>query len=50
MSPRRIAKLLGASGALALIILLIVTVSVVRRRDAGQKLAKATVGLAPGSL
>src|SRR5579863_649323 len=50
MSPRRIAKLLGGIGAIALALLLIVTVLVVRRRTAGEKLVKAAVGIAPGSL
>jgi LPS export ABC transporter protein LptC len=50
MSPRRIAKLLGGIGAIALALLLIVTVLVVRHRTVGEKLVKAAVGIAPGSL
>lgn len=50
MSPRRIAKLLAGFGAVALAVILAVTVAVVRHRDAAQKLGTAAVGLMPGTL
>ena len=49
MSPRRIAKLLAGVGAVALVLLLAVTIVVVRHRSAGSKLALATAVL-PGTL
>ncbi|MGH7843411.1 MAG: LPS export ABC transporter periplasmic protein LptC [Candidatus Binataceae bacterium] len=50
MSPRRIAKLLAGIGAVALTLLLGVTVVVVHHRSAEQKLVKAAAGVLPGSL
>jgi LPS export ABC transporter protein LptC len=49
MSPRRIAKLLGGLGAIILAAILLVTVVVVRHRDARNKLASTAVALAPGA-
>jgi len=50
MSPRRIAKLLAGFGAVALAVILTVTVVVVRHRAAGQKPGAAVLGLLPGTL
>jgi LPS export ABC transporter protein LptC len=50
MSPRRIAKLLAGFGAVALAVILAVTIVVVRHRTAGQKLAQSAIGLLPGTL
>ncbi len=50
MSPRRIAKLLAVFGAVALAVILVVTIVVVRHRSASQKLASAVIGLAPDTL
>jgi LPS export ABC transporter protein LptC len=44
------AKLLGGVGAIALVVLLTVTVVVVRHRAAGEKLAKNVAAVVPGSL
>jgi lipopolysaccharide export system protein LptC len=49
MSPRRIAKLLAGVGAVALAVLLIVTVWIVHQRDAVEALEKVA-GMVPGSL
>ena len=50
MSPRRLAKLLAGFGAIALGLILIVTVVVVRSRSARQKLGTAALGAIPGAL
>jgi LPS export ABC transporter protein LptC len=50
LSPRRIARLLAGVGAIALVLLLAVTVVVVRHRAAGSKLAVAVTGVIPGAL
>jgi LPS export ABC transporter protein LptC len=49
VSPRRIAKALASFGAIALIVLLVVTVWVVRNRSATQVL-QTVAGLVPGTL
>src|SRR5258708_12116012 len=49
MSPRRIAKALATFGAIALIVLLVVTVWVVRHRSATQIL-QTVAGVVPGTL
>src|SRR5258708_25409854 len=49
MSPRRIAKALATFGAIALIVLLVVTVWVVRHRSAAQVL-QTVAGIVPGTL
>jgi LPS export ABC transporter protein LptC len=49
MSPRRIAKALAGFGAIALFVLLLVTVLVVRHR-AGTNALKAAAGVLPGTL
>lgn len=49
MSPRRIAKALAVVGAVAVLVLLVVTTWVVRNRSAGQVL-QAVTGVVPGSL
>jgi LPS export ABC transporter protein LptC len=50
MSPRRIAKLLGAFGAVAVAAILAVTVFVVRHRAASLKPSAELLGLLPGTL
>lgn len=50
MSPRRIAKLLGAIGGIVLGAILLVTVVVVRYHAARERMAKVAVGLMPGAL
>jgi|HubBroStandDraft_1064217.scaffolds.fasta_scaffold32346_3 LPS export ABC transporter protein LptC len=50
MSPRRIAKALAGMGAVALIVLLGVTVLVVRHRSDSSKSAQNAAGLVPGTL
>ncbi len=49
MSPRRIAKLLAVSGAISLMAILIVTMTVVRKRSAQQRLQTAAA-IVPGAL
>jgi len=49
MRPRRIARLLALSGTVALMVIVIVTVTVVRKRSAQQKL-RTIVGIVPGAL
>jgi LPS export ABC transporter protein LptC len=49
MSPRRIAKALATFGAIALIVLLLVTIWVVRHRSATQVL-QTVAGIVPGTL
>jgi LPS export ABC transporter protein LptC len=49
VSPRRIAKALASFGAIALIVLLVVTVWVVRHRSATQVL-QTVAGIVPGTL